>query len=377
MDLVDLQLSLGRLPGLNVARLQRYAVEALPACESAAGPDRLLRLYRHSAEARICFEGVDRRQIAEDRLWIEAKGIHLIDLWHEAYPARLSAIPRAPPLLYVQGNVDCLSSPQLAMVGSRRPSISGRRAATEFAASIGAAGVTVTSGLAHGIDAASHEGALNAGGRSIAVLGTGIDQIYPRDQGDLARRIAADGALISELPPRSPPLRRNFPLRNRIISGLSNAVLLVEAAQHSGSLITAQLALEYEKKLFAIPGSIYNPLARGCHHMIRRGALLIESPEEILQSLGIGSPKQLLIDLAAPLRGGRDGPPVLDNQSKILLDAVGFEATSVDELVVRTGLPSQSVASMLLTLELANAVGGLADGRYVRLSSDNHATQRF
>jgi DNA processing protein len=373
MDLLDLQLSLGRLHGLNASRLQRYAAD----CTTKPEPDLLRWLYDHSAEARITFEGVDRREILKDRRFIEAEGVHLVDLLHQSYPPQLRAIPQAPPLLYVRGRTDCLVSPQIAMVGSRRPSASGRRSALEFAASLGAAGVTVTSGLADGIDAASHEGALNAGGRSIAVLGTGIDQIYPRSQGLLAHRIAASGALVSELPPRSPPRRHHFPQRNRIISGLSSGVLLVEATQHSGSLITAELALKHERRLFAIPGSIYNPLARGCHQMIRRGARLIESPAEILQSLGIDTPKQLLIDLTAPSIAERARPPALDNQYKILLDAVGFEATSVDELVARTGIPCQSVASMLLRLELANAVGGLADGRYVRLSSDNHATQRF
>jgi DNA processing protein len=379
MDLINLQLTLGRLYGQSTKELRRLYDEAFADVSpgSPVPPPTLPLLFEHSADVRARFDQVDPRLIQEDRHWIESEGIHLLDLWSPGYPPLLAAIHRAPVLLYVQGRIDSVTSPQLAMVGSRKPSISGQKVAQRFASHLSLAGLTITSGLAEGIDAFSHEAALQAGGLSVAVLGTGIDEPYPRIHHRLARRIAAQGALVSELPPRSPPLARNFPLRNRIISGLSQGVLVVEAALGSGSLHTARAAVKQDRPLFAIPGSIHNPLARGCHALIRGGARLTEDPIEILQRLEIGKPKQLVMALEKHAPHTSRDALALDKPYKILLDAVGFEATSVDELVERTGLSCQSVSSMLLRLELAGAVGGSADGQYMRLSPDNHAKQRF
>jgi DNA processing protein len=204
-------------------------------------------------------------------------------------------------------------------------------------------------------------------GQPIAVLGTGIDAIYPRQHRTLAARIAAAGALVSEYPPGSPPIRANFPRRNRIISGLCLGTLVVEAARHSGSLITARLAGEQGREVFAIPGSIHNPLARGCHALIRSGAKLVESADDILSELKFISIKQTLMKPPADLRVGAATAAWLDKDYKILLDALGFEPASLDMLVERTGLPSQSVASMLLFLELEDVVGLHSGGRYLRL----------
>jgi DNA processing protein len=249
------------------------------------------------------------------------------------------------------------------MVGSRNPTQPGQRTARAFAGFLSAAGLTITSGLALGIDAASHEGALAADGLTIAVLGTGIDNIYPRQHRALAARIAARGALVSEYPPGCPPLKANFPRRNRIISALCLGTLVVEAARHSGSLITARLAAEQGREVFAVPGSIHNPLARGCHALIRNGAKLVESADDILSELKFSARKQCLI---GGMRG-RGAASSLDKDHKILLDALGFEPASLDTLVERTGLPSQSVASMLLFLELEDVVGLHSGGRYLRL----------
>jgi DNA processing protein len=301
---------------------------------------------------------------------MQREHIVLVDAASALYPPRLVESHAAPALLYVQGDAALLGSAQLAMVGSRSPTQGGRRTAREFAGYLAQAGLTITSGLALGIDAASHEGALAAQGRTIAVLGSGLDQVYPPQHRALAARIAAQGALISEFPPGTPPLRQNFPLRNRIIAALAVGTLVVEAARGSGSLITAQRAIELGREVFAIPGPIHNPLARGCHALIRQGAKLVENAQDVLSELNFSLPQQLVMSLSGNRGDAPPGVLVLDKEYKILLDALGFEPTGVDSLVERTGLPSQSVASMLLILELEGAVELQSGGRYLRLPSE-------
>jgi DNA processing protein len=283
------------------------------------------------------------------------------------YPPQLLAIPDPPPLLHVLGEVATLARPSVAIVGSRQPTPAGRETAYAFARDLAAAGLVVTSGLALGIDAAAHRGALDAGGRTIAVCGTGLDVVYPRSNVQLAARIARSGALVSEFPPGTRPLPHHFPQRNRIISGLALGVLVVEARHRSGSLITARLAAEQGREVFALPGSIHNALARGCHRLIRDGARLVETVEEVLGGLQA--------DLFAALPAGRAQAPAttafsggaLDRDSKILLNACGFEPVDVDTLVERTGFPAGSVASMLVMLELCGEVEPCAGGLYCRL----------
>jgi DNA processing protein len=270
-------------------------------------------------------------------------------------------------VLYVRGAVSALSSPQLAMVGSRNPTASGRRTAAEFAAFFARAGLTITSGLALGVDGASHDGALAAGGRTVAVLGSGLDEVYPPEHRALAALIATRGALVSEFPPGTRPLPPNFPRRNRIISGLSLGTLVVEAARRSGSLITARLAGEHGREVFAIPGSIHNPLSRGCHALIREGAKLVETAADVLSELKLPFMNQGLAELEESSAGPSAPAATLDKDYKILLDALGFEPASADVLVERTGFPSQSVASMLLILELEGRIALQTGSRYVRL----------
>jgi DNA processing protein len=257
-------------------------------------------------------------------------------------------------------------SPQLAIVGSRSPTASGRDTARNFAEYFSRAGITITSGLALGIDAASHEGALRASGRTIAVCGTGLDIVYPRKNAALAKRICEHGALVSEFPPRTTALPAHFPQRNRIISGLSFGTLVVEAARGSGSLITAQHAADQGREVFAVPGSIHNPLSRGCHKLIREGAKLVESAEDVLSELLNFLPPQSLASGTTPRPDGGESPPALDKAYEILLDALGFEPATIDVLVARTGIPSDSVASMLLILEHQRHVKPHAGGRFVR-----------
>jgi DNA processing protein len=317
--------------------------------------------------ASAALQAPDAARIAADRRWVDSEQISLIDATDARYPPLLGEAPAAPALLYVKGDAAYLSAPQLAMVGSRNPTQPGQRTARAFAGFLSAAGLTITSGLALGIDAASHEGALAADGPTIAVLGTGIDAIYPRQHRALAARIATQGALVSAYPPGSAPIRANFPRRNRIISALCLGTLVVEAARHSGSLITARLAAEQGREVFAIPGSIHNPLSRGCHALIRSGAKLVESADDILSELKIDNRKQYLIGCARGRIRPGSAAPWLDKDQKILLDALGFEPASLNTLVERTGLPSQSVASMLLFLELEDVVGLQSGGRYLRL----------
>ncbi len=253
------------------------------------------------------------------------------------------------------------------MVGSRNPTPTGRENARGFAAHLGQSGITVTSGLAVGIDTASHEGAMNTPGRTIAVCGTGLDVSYPRSNATLADAIAEHGALVSEFPLGTPPLKSNFPRRNRIIGGLSLGTLVVEAAVRSGSLITARLAADAGREVFAIPGSIHNPMARGCHQLLRQGAKLVESAADIFAELpAIASAMHNTATLSQLPEVAGVSRTLLDNEYKILLDALGFEPAGVDLLVERTGLRADEVASMLLILELEGHIESYPGGLYVR-----------
>jgi len=308
----------------------------------------------------------DERAIQPSLNWLEGPGRRLLTLADPAYPTLLKELPDPPPLLYVQGDPDCLSQPQLAIVGSRNPSPVGIRNAREFAACLAGAGLTITSGLALGIDGAAHRGALQRG-RTLAVTGTGLDRVYPARHKALAYEIVEQGALVSEFPPGVQAKPENFPRRNRIISGLSVGTLVVEATPRSGSLITARLALEQGREVFAIPGSIHNPQARGCHRLIRQGAKLVESAQDIMEELGalFGS----LISHQSSPQPSAPGAGKLDAEYRQLLDSMGYDPVSVDELIERTGLTPESVSSMLLLLELDGHVSSAAGGYYCRSPS--------
>jgi len=357
-----------RTPGLDAGRL-------LAAARCSADLELLERPDRHALAALglttaaiAWLEAPDEASIAEDLRWLDTSGGVLVGATEAAYPELLRQSPDAPAVLYVRGNPACLLEPQLAMVGSRNPTAGGRATAREFAASFARLGLAITSGLALGIDAACHEGALAAGGVTVAVLGCGLDVVYPRENTALADRVAASGALVSEFPPGTPALREHFPQRNRIIAGLAHGTLVVEAAQKSGSLITARLAGVAGRDVFALPGSIHNPLARGCHELIRQGAKLVECVEDVLAELKISLAQQLLESPAPASPGTHGGARVLDKAYKILLDALAFEPASVDSLIERTGLNSESIASMLLILELDGHVAPHPGGRYSRMA---------
>jgi DNA processing protein len=306
----------------------------------------------------------DEERLSADLAWVERSGATLLASTDAGYPALLRESPDPPAVLYVLGDIGALCEPQIAMVGSRNPTAGGRDTAHRFASWFSRAGLCVTSGMALGIDTSCHEGALSSGGPTIAVLGCGLDMVYPPQNQALARRIAENGAVISEFPPGTPPVAAHFPQRNRIIAGLAAGTVVVEAASASGSLITARLAGNAGREVFALPGSIHNPLARGCHELIRQGAKLVERPEDVLCELKIPLSSQLL---ATPTTPGRDGS-TLDKEYKILLDALAFEPASVDTLIERTGLNSESITSMLLVLELDGHVAPYPGGRYSRMA---------
>lgn len=299
--------------------------------------------------------------------WAQQPGHYLIGLDDPRYPPLLKAVDRPPLLLYVRGNPALLSEPQLAIVGSRNPTPGGRETAHGFAEYLTRAGLVITSGLALGIDGAAHEGALKAKGATIAVMATGADQIYPGRHHNLAERILEGGALITEMPLGTQPLPALFPQRNRIISGLSLGTLVIEAALRSGSLITARLAMEQAREVFAIPGSIHNPLARGCHRLIRQGAKLVESVQDILEELA----PQLSAALQdhSPSTEGKTAnkPEELDADYRKLLENMGYAPVSIDQLVERCGLTAQEIASMLLILELNGHICAQQGGLYQRL----------
>jgi DNA processing protein len=325
---------------------------------------------RSGIESRIleAAAGVSEDAAAPDLRWLEKDGNHVVTLADPAYPAQLRELPGAPPLLFVTGNPQALSTPQLGIVGSRNATSGGVANATDFAFHLARAGLAITSGLALGVDGAAHRGALDADGTTLAVMATGPDRIYPARHRDLAREISADGALVTEFPVGTGVRREHFPRRNRLISGLSLGVLVVEASVRSGSLVTARHALEQDREVFAIPGSIHNPLARGCHALIRGGAKLVESTADILEELPpVELPEASPGTADAAEKGAATEPPALDGDYRAVLDALGHDPVPFDVLLQRTALTPDTLSSMLLVLELKGIVAAVAGGRYARI----------
>ena len=307
-------------------------------------------------------------RVEQDLQWLQQPENALVPLTDDRYPLLLRDIADPPAALFVRGDSSHLSRLQLAIVGSRNPTATGRETAQEFARYLTGAGLVVTSGLAAGIDGAAHSGALATGGPTIAVVGTGLDRVYPAEHHELAHRIADQGALVSEFPLGTQPFPGNFPKRNRLISGMSLGTLVVEATPRSGSLITARLAGEQGREVFAIPGSIHNPQARGCHALIRQGAKLVETAADIIEELGplAGfSPESA----ATSTSGGTRHE--LDSDYQTLLEHLDFSPTSIDTLVDRSGLTVETVSSMLLLLELQGYVSSAAGGLYTRAGAES------
>jgi len=288
-----------------------------------------------------------------------------IAIGDDDYPELLTQLRDPPQLLYVKGNREALHLPALAIVGSRNPTDGGARNAFDFARHLAKCGFCIVSGLAQGIDAAAHRGALDAGAVTVAILGNGIDSIYPPSNRELAEEIIKKGAVVSEYPPGTPPMRPYFPQRNRLISGLSLGTLVVEAARRSGSLITARLSSEQGREVFALPGSIHNPLARGCHALLRDGAKLVESADDIMAELAPLVTHILQTSVESMHKQAARGND--DAEYVKLRKSMGHDPIGIDELVSRSGLTIDEVSSMLLILELDGKIEKLSGGRYALL----------
>ena len=352
-------LGLLRAPGLGPRGLR-------PLLEAEPDPRRLLESPPPGAPepVRRALREADLEQARRDLEWLHESGNRLLPLTHPDYPALLRDLPDPPVVLFLRGDPGLLGLPQLAVVGSRSASRQGLQTARDFARHLAEAGLVITSGLAAGIDAAAHQGALEAG-TTVAVLGTGLDRVYPARHRELAHRIAEGGLLVSEYPPGTPPLPQNFPRRNRIIAGLSLGTLVVEATLNSGSLITARLAAEAGREVFAIPGSIHDPRARGCHTLIREGAKLVETGAHVVEELG--SQLGLFDPAPAAPPPAEEAPAAMDPDHRELLELMGWEPVSSDWLVANSRFSAAEIASMLLLLELQGHVSSEPGGLFTRL----------
>lgn len=362
-------LTLAHLPGLGARRrldlLEHFgSIEAL--FESPRGLlERALPGSRETIEAILA--GPDPERLAPALEWLAQDRHHLVT-WQDAdYPRLLREIADPPLALYVLGDRATLGLPQFAIVGSRNPTPTGKENAFAFARALASAGLAITSGLALGIDGEAHRGALAANGRTLAVTGTGLDRVYPAAHRELAHAIAEQGALVSEFALGTPPRPENFPVRNRLIAGLSIGTLVVEAALKSGSLITARLATESGREVFAIPGSIHAPQSRGCHALIRQGAKLVETARDILEELH----SLAQVALGETAEESVAVPGDLGAEQVRVLDSLGHDPASIDQLVERSGLTASGVSSILLELELRGLVTPAAGGRYLRVHTSH------
>lgn len=372
-------LLLNRYPGFGPQKFKKLCA-LLPHLSDCFVNNRPSQQFKEWLLAhRLPLAEMDWRGVEKDLAWGSKPDCHILTLHHPAYPKRLQHIPSAPPVLFVKGDVHLLSQPQIGMVGSRHPTQEGLENAFQFAKQLSAWGLVVTSGLAQGIDGACHKGALQGKSPTIAVLGNGLNEIYPKKHHPLAMSILANGALVSEIPLDFPPRKEHFPRRNRIISGLSYGIIVIEAAKKSGSLITANYAIEQGRDVFALPGSIHNPLAKGCHQLIREGAMCIEDVSQVLEALApvltefhgdasinfddtiSQSSNQLYIQEEIHSH-------IQDPVEATLMAALSDTCTPIDVIVQQTGLSAQQVSVLLLSLELSGQVKSVPGG-IVRLNN--------
>ena len=343
------------VPGIgDVAQRRLLDAFGSPAAALAASRTQLAQ-HVSARQAEMLQTGPDAALLAQTQAWLGEPGHHLVTWLDGDYPAQLREMADPPALLYAKGRRELLGQNCLAIVGSRNATPQGEANAEAFAQVLSEAGITIVSGLALGIDAAAHRGGLKGAGSTIAVVGTGLDRVYPARNKMLAHEIAEKGLILSEFPLGTISAPGHFPKRNRIISGLSHAVLVVEAALNSGSLITAKLALEQGREVMAIPGSIHSPLSKGCHALIKQGAKLVESAQDIVE------------ELAWPVMPAMPGANQGKGETDPLLQHLGFDPASLDQLAERSGLTVEALSAKLLTLELEGRVTQLPGGRYQRL----------
>jgi len=356
---VEVWLRLCLVTGLGGATLRRLLTQlGTPQDALAAGLPALESIVGRNTAAAIK-QGPDPQRLDAALTWLRQPENRLLTLADSEYPQTLLQTADPPVVLYARGRLDLLQHPALAVVGSRNPTPGGLADAEAFAEALSQAGLTIVSGLALGIDAAAHRGGLRGASSTIAVLGTGLDRVYPARHRDLAYEIAQHGLLITEFALGTPAIASNFPRRNRIISGLARGCLVVEAALHSGSLITAKQALEQGRDVFAIPGSIHSPLAKGCHWLIKQGAKLAESAQDILEELDPGA-------VSRPEAKAHAALPVSAEEATVLAVA-GFAPVDLDTICIRGGLTPDAASAMLLKLELEGYMSRLPGGLFQRL----------
>jgi DNA processing protein len=358
-------LVLALCPGMTGVRTQALLEQFGSAHAIVGASIKDLRVGGLTEKAANALSRPDEARLRQASDWLAANKTdrQLISIQNPSYPPLLIESGEAPPCLFVEGDATTLCLPQLAIVGSRNATPGGRETARAFAAHLAGAGLTITSGLALGIDSEAHAGAVEGGGTTIAVLGTGPDEIYPRTNESLAARIRQQGALVTEFAPGTPARRDQFPRRNRIISGLSLGVLVVEAGLRSGSLITARYAGNYGREIFAVPGSIHSPLSKGCHRLIKQGAKLVETAGDIVDELGsLAGALAELPDYVATQTAASGGMLHNDPDYAILLESMGNDPVSIERLAGRSGLTAEQLSSMLLILELEGRVYSLPNG---------------
>ncbi len=359
---IESWLNLNLIDGLGDESIRRLLIAfGNPVAIFSAHTTALERVVKPPIAKRIK-QGADLNKIANTLKWLEDPTNAIVTLADPDYPAQLLNITAPPPLLYFKGRRELLQQPALAVVGSRNATPQGLSNAEAFSEAASNAGLCIISGMALGIDTAAHQGGLRGSTSSIAVVGTGLDIVYPAKNHPLAHKLAKEGALISEFPLGTPAIGRNFPRRNRIISGMSRGCLVVEAALRSGSLITARQALDQGREVMAIPGSIHSPLSKGCHALIKQGAKLVESTQDILDEINF-----------LPLSFGQNDNKREEfaiessTENTVLLKHLGYDAVDIDTLCIRSGLTAEVVSAMLLTLELDGQVSSLPGGCYQRI----------
>lgn len=353
----SLWIALSLIPGLGSQSLCKLLRAFGDPGAIFATPTNQLKEVVSREVANAIAQGPTPDLLSPSLVWLTQDNNHLITLSDPHYPQALLEIPDPPPILYAKGDLRLLSMPAIAMVGSRNATAQGEKNAEDFAQALCHAGLCVISGMALGIDGSAHRGALKANGATIAVVGTGLDIVYPAKHRDLAHQIVARGLILSEFAIGTPSRAQNFPRRNRIISGLSLGTLVVEANVQSGSLITAKLAAEQGREVFAIPGSIHSPVSKGCHQLIKQGAKLVDNIQDIVDELGIFTTNSNLdFSSSAPA------------ESNPVLDSMGFDPIGMDILIERSGLTSENLSAMLLVLELENKIASLPGGRYQRIA---------
>ncbi len=352
----DAWLKLTLTPQLGNAALRQLLSQfGSPQAVLSASPA-MLRQHLPEKQRHALQTGHDVNRFAQAQTWLQQPNRYLLTLADTDYPELLLQAGDPPPVLYLQGRRELLQRPMLAVVGSRHASPQGVRDACAFAHALADAGLTIVSGMALGIDAAAHEGGLMGAASTIAVTGTGLDIVYPARNRQLAHRIADHGLILSEFPPGTPAMTHHFPRRNRIISGLAKGCLVVEATLHSGSLITARLAAEQGREVFAVPGSIHSPFSRGCHALIRQGAKLVESAQDILD--------ELHLQITAPIY---PQPTIKEDAADVLWAKIGHAPFSLDDLIHQTGLTASELSAMLLEKELAGQITALPGALYQRI----------